>query len=208
MNEEAGRGKDVSITVTSTGGDIVAERPMYFDFRGNITGGHDVIGASAPSQDWYFAEGCTGYGIEEWLCLQNPNTSAATVDITYMMKAGHTLTRQVTVAAKSRKTLNVNDHPGLLGQLRRGGRPSLQGAPGTGASFYNNVVQALASVGCNRELVATEIGWPNYSCNPIPAGGTATPSRPRPSGTRVWAACWATAAARSGSSRTWTKTPA
>ena len=38
---------------------IIAERPMYFDYNG-WTGGHDVVGATVASKDWYFAEGYTG----------------------------------------------------------------------------------------------------------------------------------------------------
>jgi hypothetical protein len=164
VNDEAGRNRDVSITVTSPG-DFVAERPMYFNFRGNITGGHNVIGASAPSQDWYFAEGCTGYGIEEWLCLQNPNASTANVDITYMMKAGQTLTKRITVAPRSRKTLNINEILGFSGNCD-GVSVHPYKDPQYWGEHYAAVVQALASVGCNRELVATEIGWPNHSENP------------------------------------------
>ncbi len=166
VNDEVGRGKEVSVTVTSTGGDIVAERPMYFNFRGTTTGGHDVIGASALSQDWYFAEGCAGYGIEEWLCLQNPNASAANVDITYMMKAGETLTKRITVAPKSRKTLNVNEILGFSGNCD-GVSVHPYKDPQNWGAYYSAVEQTLASVGCNREVVATEIGWPNHSENPL-----------------------------------------
>jgi uncharacterized protein YkwD len=35
---------------------VVAERAMYFDYRG-CGGGHDTIGAESPSTTWYFAEG-------------------------------------------------------------------------------------------------------------------------------------------------------
>ena len=38
---------------------IIAERPMYFNYNGVWTGGHDVVGATAPSSTFYFAEGCT-----------------------------------------------------------------------------------------------------------------------------------------------------
>ncbi len=66
-------GQDVSLKVTSDRG-IVAERPMYFDYQGKWTGGHDVLGANAPSKSWYFAEGTTRAGFDQWLCLQNPNS--------------------------------------------------------------------------------------------------------------------------------------
>jgi hypothetical protein len=39
---------------------VVAERPMYFNYKGVWTGGHDVVGAPAAAGTWYFAEGYTG----------------------------------------------------------------------------------------------------------------------------------------------------
>ncbi len=70
-------GQDVSMRIHSSQG-IIAERPMYFNYQGAWTGGHDVVGATAPQRQWLFAEGYTGDGFDEWLCLQNPND--ATVD--------------------------------------------------------------------------------------------------------------------------------
>ena len=52
---------DFSCKVETTNGtQVVCERPMYFNYKGAWTGGHDAIGALAPSQTWYFAEGYTG----------------------------------------------------------------------------------------------------------------------------------------------------
>jgi archaellin len=166
VNEEVGSGRDVSIKVTTPDGKpVVAERPMYFDFRGWMTGGHDVMGAAAPAQDWYFAEGCTGYGIEEWLCLQNPGGSSASVDITFMMRAGHTFTRRVTVPANSRLTVNVNQVLGFGGNCD-GVAVHPYKEPKYWGQYYGAVRGVLDSIGCSKELLATEIGWPNHSENP------------------------------------------
>jgi hypothetical protein len=45
---------------TASKAGIICERSLYFNYKGTWTGGHDAIGAQAPSQTWYFAEGCTG----------------------------------------------------------------------------------------------------------------------------------------------------
>ncbi len=74
MNAAAGADKEVSIKCECAS-PFIAERPMYFSYKGAWTGGHDVAGATYPSDCWYFAEGCTRAGFEEWLCLQNPNPS-------------------------------------------------------------------------------------------------------------------------------------
>ncbi len=68
---EGSRG-DVSIEVTAAR-EIVAERPMYFNYTGNlISGGHDVMGATSLAKAFYFAEGYTGPGFDEWICVLNP----------------------------------------------------------------------------------------------------------------------------------------
>jgi LEA14-like dessication related protein len=116
VNDFLGPDQDVSCKVTSDQG-IVAERPIYFNYKNKWNGGHDVIGASAPATDWYFAEGTTrdnaaDGSYEEWLCLQNPQSTAAKVTITYMLGSGENKNQEVTVKANSRSTVSVN---GFLG---------------------------------------------------------------------------------------------
>ncbi len=49
---------------------------MYFNGR---KAGHDTIGVTNPSQNWYLAEGYTGGNFDEWILIQNPgDTDAAT----------------------------------------------------------------------------------------------------------------------------------
>ncbi len=108
---EVGPDKDVSVKLTSSS-PFLAERPMYFDYTGygaNWTGGHCVIGAPAPASEWFFAEGCTLPGFHEYLCLQNPGDSDATVEITYLTQEAGALPVQTTVVpARSRITSLVN----------------------------------------------------------------------------------------------------
>ncbi len=116
VNDFLGADQDVSCKVTSNQG-IVAERPIYFNYKNKWNGGHDVIGASSPATDWYFAEGTTrdnasDGSYEEWLCLQNPGNAAAKVTITYMLGSGENKNQEITVKANSRSTVSVN---GFLG---------------------------------------------------------------------------------------------
>jgi hypothetical protein len=97
---------------------VLAERPMYFNYQGAWSGGHCVIGATSPGNQWFFAEGYTGSGFHEWLCLQNPGTSEATVEITYLtQEAGALPARTVKVPAGSRQTVLVNSDAGEGYQL-------------------------------------------------------------------------------------------
>ncbi len=107
VNAFVGADKNVSIKVTSDL-PIVAERPMYFNYQGAWTGGHDVMGATSPREEFYFAEGYTGAGFEEWLCLMNPNPSPTTAHVTYFFRGGASQTQDVGIGANTRATVNVN----------------------------------------------------------------------------------------------------
>lgn len=106
-NGGATRGHEVSTKVTATG-PIVAERPMYFNYSGIYDGGHDVVGANAPSTTWNFAEGYTGGGFDEYITVQNPNAVSADVTTTYQFGGGGTKTTLLTVPALSRRTITVH----------------------------------------------------------------------------------------------------
>jgi serine protease len=109
VNLAVGPEKDVSMHVTSDRA-VVAERPMYFNYGGRIPGGHNVMGATAPGTSWYFAEGTTRAGFEEWLTLANPGDGDAMVTVEYMLGAGQgeNVIQEWKVPARSRVTVNVN----------------------------------------------------------------------------------------------------
>jgi hypothetical protein len=110
VNQAIGPDKDVSVSLHSDDG-FVAERPMYFNYHGAWDGGHDVIGAS-PTTTALFAEGYTGAGFEEWLCIQNAGTPEAYITVTYYPEGGAPITRAHVVAPGSRYTIDVNADAG------------------------------------------------------------------------------------------------
>jgi hypothetical protein len=114
INSLFGGGRELSMRVVSTSEDVVAERPMYFNYLGKWSGGHDVVGAVAPAADWYFAEGTTRAGFEEWLCIQNPNAAPISVSARYLLGPGQgvPVTRTYPVPAKQRLTVSVNQAVG------------------------------------------------------------------------------------------------
>lgn len=107
VNDAVGPGNDVSALVEADPG-VIAERQVYFNYKGVWTGGHASCGVPAPSTDWYFAEGTTRPGFQEWLCLQNPNQVDAIAELTYMLADGRNLPQDVTLKALSRTTVDVN----------------------------------------------------------------------------------------------------
>ncbi len=109
VNDVVGSNKDVAVEITSDQ-PIVVERPMYFVYKGLIFGGHDVMAVSDLGSTFYFAEGTTRPGFEEWICILNPSDDVSSVTITYMFSDGTTKNQDVTVGAHSRATLSVKDN--------------------------------------------------------------------------------------------------
>jgi len=72
------------------------------------SGGHDVTGRREGSRTWYFAEGCTRMGFEEWVCLFNPNPDAVTAVCSYMLGNGQVVVREESLPPESRTTINVS----------------------------------------------------------------------------------------------------
>lgn len=115
--DEVGADRNVSVKLTCDF-PFLAERPMYFSYGQGWTGGHCTIGASFRRSDLFFAEGYTGEGFEEWLCIQNPSASASHVRIHYYtQEAGPLAPHDMDIPASSRVTVNVNEQAGPGYQL-------------------------------------------------------------------------------------------
>jgi hypothetical protein len=109
VNEVVGTDKEVALKVESDHL-IVAERPMYFTYDGALPGGHDCMGAPDASRTWYFAEGYTGDGFEEWICVLNPGNTAA--DLTFRFQTqeeGELVRTGYSVPAYTRGSFKVNE---------------------------------------------------------------------------------------------------
>ena len=111
VNDSVGLGKSFS-TKVSADSPIMSERPMYFNYKGAWTGGHDVVGANSPQSAWYFAEGTCRPNFDPYICIQNPGDADATVTITYMKGDGGTPTEDLTVPAHARSTVRCADKLG------------------------------------------------------------------------------------------------
>jgi hypothetical protein len=99
---------ELSTEVTSDA-PVVVQRQEYFRFNGSIPGGTDNIGEPGPAKVVHsFAEGYTASGFNEFLTLQNPNTSSETVAVTLYMANSITSQQVVTVGPQTRVTLNIN----------------------------------------------------------------------------------------------------
>jgi len=61
-----------------------------------------------PAQDWYLAEGTTGWGFEEYVLVQNPNPAGTPIHVTFMKPGGATQEYEFSMPGYSRLTINVN----------------------------------------------------------------------------------------------------
>jgi P pilus assembly chaperone PapD len=105
---DSGQSSDLSTHVNSDQ-PILVERPMYFDMAfGTLPGGHAAMGVNAPATQWYFGEGYTGAGFDEWLTVQNPNAVVANLTVTYYTPTGAPIVRNHPVQPQSRYTIPVD----------------------------------------------------------------------------------------------------
>ncbi|PKQ28897.1 MAG: hypothetical protein CVT63_00190, partial [Candidatus Anoxymicrobium japonicum] len=100
---------DASIKVSSET-PVIAERAMY---RNSRREGHDSIGTTTPAIDYYLAEGSSAYGFSTYVLIQNSNATPTDVTVTYMTDSGPKPQALFSMPANSRKTIKVNDVPGM-----------------------------------------------------------------------------------------------
>jgi hypothetical protein len=88
---------------------IAVDRTMFFAplSGANVFEGHASVGVNAAAKQWFLPEGSSSWGFECWLCIQNPNSSEAKCDVTYMIEGEGTKTVPHTIPANSRKTFNM-----------------------------------------------------------------------------------------------------
>jgi hypothetical protein len=87
---------------------VIAERAMYFgSLPGKLwSGGHANTGIPAASTSWFHAEGATGGFFNTFILLSNPQDTAAHVELRFLLDNGDVITRQKTIGAKQRLTVN------------------------------------------------------------------------------------------------------
>ena len=115
VNDQLPPNTDVSTHVHGTR-PIIAERSMYWD-NGTGEACHDSIGMAEAHTAFYLPDGETSNGRETWTLVQNTNTSAVTVEISYLTPDGKgNVTKTETVPVGSRKTYNMAEHSGISGR--------------------------------------------------------------------------------------------
>jgi hypothetical protein len=94
---------------------IIAERAMYWD-NGTGEACHDSIGMPFAHTAFYLPDGQTSEGRETWTLIQNPNSTAVAVEVSYLTPSGAApVVFFDNVPANSRKTYNMVSN-GILGR--------------------------------------------------------------------------------------------
>jgi glucose/arabinose dehydrogenase len=109
---------DVSASINVTNGvGIIVERAMYRTSHDTaFMAGHDSAGVTAPSQNWFFAEGATGGFFDLFLLLANPGALPAQVTVRYLLPADAPVVKTYQLSPQSRFTVNVElEHAMLAG---------------------------------------------------------------------------------------------
>jgi hypothetical protein len=98
----------VSAIVTSDQ-PILVERPSYFPAQHDSSGSATLMGVSTPLKDWYFADGYTGTGTQEYLLVTNASDSTVTVDGSLIPASGASTTLTAfDLAPHAQKIIDVN----------------------------------------------------------------------------------------------------
>jgi hypothetical protein len=85
----------------------IAERAMYFGLSPLWIGGHESVGVTLPSRNWFLAEGATGTFFETFVLFANPSATNATVSVRYLPASGAPVDKSFSLPAGQRKTINV-----------------------------------------------------------------------------------------------------
>ncbi|MBU4218468.1 MAG: IPT/TIG domain-containing protein [Actinobacteria bacterium] len=92
----------------ATTGPVVVTNAIGLESNGVV---FEVTAVPRPDQTWYLAEGCTAYGFDTYVLMENTTDVDATVNITYNTTQYGSMPRSqpVNVPPNSRVTLHVNE---------------------------------------------------------------------------------------------------
>lgn len=88
---------------------VVVERAMYIvGPDGERREGHAVLGVTTAQPTWFLAEGSTQYGFDEYVLVQNPQSTPVNVTFTFSVENGGQVETRAVIPPTSRFTLYAN----------------------------------------------------------------------------------------------------
>jgi hypothetical protein len=83
--------------------------PQFRNFSGTDVSGGPIYTVMKAVYSIGLAEGTTRTGFDEYICMQNPHAEDVPVKIEYMLGDGKVVEQEISVGARSRKTVKVSD---------------------------------------------------------------------------------------------------
>lgn len=171
---------DSSVQVSSDT-PVVAEESMY---KNNRREGSNSIGATTPADDYFLAEGATGYdvGFTTYILIQNPQNTPTQVNLTYQTASGEVAGPSFTMPPNSRKTARVNDtlpaNTSVSTQVH-GSQPivaerSMYWDNGTGTAFHASIGLPSPHMTFYMPDGQTSNGWETWTLVENPNPGAVT----------------------------------
>jgi hypothetical protein len=112
VNTVAGLEAAEFATVVESDGPLAVHRTLTWDpVRGY--GSHLEGAVASPATRWYLAEGSTNAGFQLFYLIQNPGTTAAEVEVRFLLPSGAPVVKTYSVSAGSRFNVWVNQIPEL-----------------------------------------------------------------------------------------------
>lgn len=87
---------------------IAVDRTMVWTGKGSsCPEAHSSVGETELSSRWYIPEGSSNWGFETWTLIQNPNDTAVTCTLTYMVEGVGPRVKQKIIPANARQSFNM-----------------------------------------------------------------------------------------------------
>lgn len=158
--DDIGRNKDHGTIVTADKA-IVVERSIYMNANVGglpITGDHNAVAEAAARSSWYFSEGTSLLDFRTYFTVSNPGDVDTTLDITYGLEGGGTVSKSKALPAKSRVTVDAG---------------STEDGVGPGVTGFSTVIEATEPVLAERP-VYFDHAFPFAEGDVLVNGATAT----------------------------------
>jgi lysophospholipase L1-like esterase len=109
-----------TIVESTNGTEVFVERAMYFG-GSPWEGGHESLGVTAASKNWFFGEGFTtntpSLAFDTFLLLSNPGAKPATATVTFLLEGGEPLVKTYALLPTSRQNVWVDLIPDRNGVM-------------------------------------------------------------------------------------------
>ena len=151
---------------------VVADRLMSWGDGAVPYGSHAETASTAPGTSWILAEGSTVLGFQLFYLLQNPQATATTATVRFLLPSGAPIVRTYALPARSRTTILVTTCPGWHRPTSPPRSPPPSASPSSG--------RCIAPAADRSSLWDTmRVRWPSHrrrgSLPKAPPGRSSTP---------------------------------